>query len=104
MVRESRQVGDHVFGTVESAVIVHRGFSVVLRVGVIVGIRVEVLSKAHDTIVGKDAKHVSLVVVELGRSFAAEHSKLVVEEGLNACKTEMGEVWAFVEQSRDSLS
>jgi hypothetical protein len=43
------------------------------------------------------------MVVEVGRSFATEDCKFVVEKGLDACKTEVGEVSASVEKLRYAL-
>lgn len=46
---------------------------------------VEVFAKARYAVAGEDAEDFALVVVELCRSFTAEDSQVVAEEGLNAC-------------------
>lgn len=65
---------------------------------------VQIISETPDTIAGEDAEDVTLVVVKLRRSFAAEEEQLVTEEGLHACQAEVGELRAIVEKNMDALN
>jgi hypothetical protein len=66
-------------------------------------VRVEEHAEARDARAAKDAEHLALVLVKFGRRFAAEDEQVVAEEGLNACKAEMREARAVVEEGVDSL-
>jgi hypothetical protein len=64
---------------------------------------VEVFAKALDAVAREDTEDFALVVVELGRGFAAKDCQIIAEEGLNACQTQVCQAWAVVEQCVDAL-
>jgi hypothetical protein len=84
--------GLYVISAVESGIVVHRGFGIVMWV-----VGVEVVAKSRNATVGEYAEYVTLMVVELRWRFAAEYGKFVVKERLDASQTEMGKAWAVVE-------
>jgi hypothetical protein len=64
---------------------------------------VEGVAQPRDAHAAEDAEDVALVLVELGRGFAAEDEEVVAQEGLNAGEAEVCEAGAVVEECVDAL-
>lgn len=61
------------------------------------------VAKAVDALAAEDAEELALLLRELWRRVAAECGQFVAEELLDACKAEVREARAILEQSVDSL-
>jgi hypothetical protein len=83
--------------------VIHGSFAVVIARAIRLAICIEEDAEARDADAAKDAEDVALVLVELGRGFAAEDEEVVAEKGLDACEAEVGEARAVVEEGVDAL-
>jgi hypothetical protein len=85
-------------------VIKHRLLAAMVPLGVLrLSVCVEEDAEARDARAAEDAEDVALVLVELGRGFAAEDEQVVAQEGLYACEAEVREAGAVVEEGVDAL-
>lgn len=64
---------------------------------------IEEIAEPINAIATENAKDVTLLLSEFGRSFSTECSEIVSQERLNTGKTEMGEPRAIIQQCMDSL-
>lgn len=60
-------------------------------------------AKSRDAVAREDTEDISLVIVKLRRSVAAEAQKIVAKEGLHASERQMGEFRTMVQQNVDAL-
>lgn len=64
---------------------------------------IEMVAKPCHTMTGKDAEHVTLVVVKFRRRVATETQEFVAKESLHTRERQMREFRAAIEQRVDAL-
>ena len=82
-------------------VIVHRGFGFFLELWFTL---VQVVPESIDTITAEHTEDVPLLLRELWGGFSAECSEVFSQELLDAGQTQMGQAWAAIQQSVNTLS
>lgn len=85
---------------VELVVIVHAGFAVKL---LMLWVGIQVISELFHALAREDTEDISLMLVELSRCLTAECEKIISQERLHTCKTQMSELRAVVQKSVDAV-